>query len=359
MALRVLLADESTSIKKVMQLALQDFGVEVKSVPIGIDVVPVAKSWTPDIVFADVLLAKKSGYDVSLELKNDPTLKEIPVVLMWSGFMDIDEARATASKANRRLEKPFDADTLRGLVKDLVPNTSSNSISDFLAFPKLPEFIENTPPFPETLPATSVLSEDLEKQSRNPFEVEEPEDFAQVPLPKTLDKMDLEVTSLSSANALPDDFILQPEAPEAGAGTGWSSGNLDRFKIQIPNDDITPEDLEDEHEHSKSFSIELAGGGEISVEELSPPTGSRNLETFSSEKTVKKAPSTPKPSNEQRASASSQSMPAMDPAAMEELLREQARLILTDLAWKMMPDMVERILKEELQKLLKEAEKLS
>ena len=68
MALRVLLADESSTIKKVMQLALQDFGVEVKSVPIGLDVSQAAKSFRPDIIFADVLLAKKSGYDVSAEL---------------------------------------------------------------------------------------------------------------------------------------------------------------------------------------------------------------------------------------------------------------------------------------------------
>ena len=39
MALRVLLADESSTIKKVIQLALQDFGVDVKSVAVGLDVV--------------------------------------------------------------------------------------------------------------------------------------------------------------------------------------------------------------------------------------------------------------------------------------------------------------------------------
>jgi CheY-like chemotaxis protein len=69
MALRVLLADESSTIKKVMQLALQDFGVEVKAVPIGVDVVQVAKSFEPDIIFADILLAKMNGYEVSKATK--------------------------------------------------------------------------------------------------------------------------------------------------------------------------------------------------------------------------------------------------------------------------------------------------
>jgi len=50
MALRVLLADESSTIKKVMQLALSDFAVEVRSVPVGFDVLPVAQNFKPDIV---------------------------------------------------------------------------------------------------------------------------------------------------------------------------------------------------------------------------------------------------------------------------------------------------------------------
>src|SRR4051812_11235054 len=112
MALRVLLADESSTIKKVIQLALQDYGVEVKSVPVGLDVLTVAKSFKPDIIFADVLLAKKSGYDVSQELKSDSVMKNTPVILMWSGFMELDEEKAKKSMANDRLEKPFDADIL-------------------------------------------------------------------------------------------------------------------------------------------------------------------------------------------------------------------------------------------------------
>src|SRR5690606_20789003 len=113
MALRVLLADESTTIKKVMQLALQDFAVEVKAVHVGIDVVEVARSFKPDVIFADILLQKKNGYEVSADLKRDEGLKSIPVVLMWSSFMDLDENLAQQSGADGRLEKPFDVENLR------------------------------------------------------------------------------------------------------------------------------------------------------------------------------------------------------------------------------------------------------
>lgn len=145
MALRVLLADESSTIKKVFQLALQDFAVEVQTVNLGIDVASVAESFSPDIIFADVLLQKKSGYEVSAEMKAHGNLSEIPVILMWSSFMDIDEDKMQASGANGRLEKPFDVKTLRKLVEQFVPRTKEQKLSGYLSFPKLPEFEEASP----------------------------------------------------------------------------------------------------------------------------------------------------------------------------------------------------------------------
>ena len=145
MALRVLLADESSTIKKVMQLALQDFAVEVKSVPSGTDVLPVTKSFKPDIVFADVLLGKKNGYDVSIELKGNADTRHIPIILMWSGFMELDKEKTRQSMANATLEKPFDAENLRNIILKHCPKTQTNPVSDFLDFPIMPDFVDDTP----------------------------------------------------------------------------------------------------------------------------------------------------------------------------------------------------------------------
>ncbi len=163
MALRVLLGDESSTIKKVFQLALQDFAVEVKPVNLGVDVLPVAQTFQPDIVFVDVLLQKKSGYDVAAELKQDPVLGAIPVVLMWSGFVELDEDKFQASRADAQLEKPFDVAALRKLVTGLVPRTQGQRLSEFLTFPKAVE------------------------EPAQPIEPQQPEDdepFKQVPIPE-------------------------------------------------------------------------------------------------------------------------------------------------------------------------------
>lgn len=135
MALRVLLADESVTIKKVIQLALQDFAVEVKAVPVGLDVLEVSKSFQPDLVFADILLQKRSGYEVCSDLKKDPQTAAIPVVLMWSSFMELDQRQVDASGADGRLEKPFEVEALRKLVLELVPRTRSQRLAHFLEYP--------------------------------------------------------------------------------------------------------------------------------------------------------------------------------------------------------------------------------
>lgn len=145
MALRVLLADESVTIKKVFQLALQDFAVEVNTVNVGLDVVQVALKTKPDIIFADVLLQKLNGYDVSRDVKANPQLANIPVVLIWSGFMELDEARFKSCGASAHLEKPFDTQILRKIVQGLVPKTNTQPLSEFLNFPKLPEFTDEAP----------------------------------------------------------------------------------------------------------------------------------------------------------------------------------------------------------------------
>src|ERR1700749_3918217 len=105
MALRVLLADESSTIKKVIQLALQDYGVQVKTVNVGVDALEVARAFTPDVIFADILLQKKSGYDVCQEIKRDAQLSKTPVILMWSGFLELDDQQFKDSLANDQLEK--------------------------------------------------------------------------------------------------------------------------------------------------------------------------------------------------------------------------------------------------------------
>lgn len=305
MALRVLLADESTTIKRVMQLALQDFAVEVKAVPVGIDVLPVTKAFRPDIIFADVLLPKKSGYEVGKDLKKDPETKNIPLVLMWSGFMELDEAKAKESMAERRLEKPFEPETLRSLVTDLVKKTQTNPVSSYLKFPEMPEIVENKNETPQ--PETPKFA------PNEPLNIELPADddeFSQVPL---------------HTPQIPD--INASASNQFDPSEDWAHQDLSKFKIELPADgDI---------ENPPQFSIDPIENKKLNV----------NHAEFE-EVTFAKAP-TEGPSTSGRDLSFDQ----------EAIFREEARKVIEGIAWKILPEITERIVREEINKLLQDTEK--
>lgn len=331
MALRVLLADESSTIKKVIQLALQDFSVEVKSVPVGLDVLSIAQTFKPHLIFVDVLLAKKSGYEVCKELKQNPNTMAIPTVLMWSGFMDLDEAKFAEAKANGKLEKPFDSDALRSLVKNLVPFTMENQISDFLIMPKLPAFEEkateiaapsttqhNSSPATELkldIPILNVSSESggfdsLETEFNPPAASEPPQEVnMEDELPIEFEEFQ-QVSLHSQKNSTTSASATTASSPE-----GWSEANLSKFII--PDVD----------------------GSKAQVQ------SSGNFEEITFSQATLQNPKSNKATG-----------PTLSLSHTEQVIREEARAIIEDICWKIMPGIVERVVREEINKLLSETE---
>ena len=162
MALRILLADKSPTIKKIFQLALRDYAVEVCSAASGLDVDSLTEQFRPDIIFVDVFLQKKNGYDVSTHLKSSQKFKSIPVILMSN--RSIDEGQFKASSANARLEKPFDVKTLRVLIQEQVPKTKTQTLSNYLDFPSPSKLIDKTPKS-EVVPAEAEVEEVMDMRA--------------------------------------------------------------------------------------------------------------------------------------------------------------------------------------------------
>ena len=316
MALRVLLADESTTIKKVMQLALQDYGVEVKSIPVGLDVLPVALSFQPDIIFVDVLLQKKSGYDVARDLKLSKELKPTPVVLMWSGFMELDEAKAKESQVDRRLEKPFDAETLRTIVRDLVVRTKDNPIAEYLTFPKLPDFAEepganDSPPAP--VAETTAVGFPTARMTENIYaipEVEEHEDFA-------------------NDGWAHQDLSNRKSPTPRNNGPSAGLGEFDKYII--PNEELSTAQVESHGEFEEVTFVRPQTITNVTLQ----PTASAPTPQMSAPKT---------------------SASAMDHVVAEKILREEAQILIEKVLWQILPGICERVVKEELNKLLKDVE---
>ena len=104
---KLLLADDSITIQKVIELTFADEGVEVLSVSDGQEAIERVEHIAPDIVLADVFMPRRSGYEVCEYIKQNAKLNHIPVMLLVGSFEPFDEVEARRVGANDILTKPF------------------------------------------------------------------------------------------------------------------------------------------------------------------------------------------------------------------------------------------------------------
>ena len=135
----LLLADDSVTIQRVIELTFADEDVQVMAVSDGEQAIAAVDRRTPDIVLADVGMPGRDGYEVAQHIKNTPRLAHIPVVLLTGAFEPIDQARAAAVGCDGVLAKPFEPQLVIGRVKELLSRRpSAPARAEPTALPELP-----------------------------------------------------------------------------------------------------------------------------------------------------------------------------------------------------------------------------
>ncbi len=104
---KLLLADDSITIQKVVELTFTDEGFVVTTVGDGEQALQKLAEEMPDIVLADVFMPGKSGYEVCERIKRDKRFQHIPVMLLVGSFEPYNEAEARRVGADDVLTKPF------------------------------------------------------------------------------------------------------------------------------------------------------------------------------------------------------------------------------------------------------------
>ena len=117
---KLLLADDSVTIQRVIELTFADEDVQVTAVGNGQDAIERVQRDRPDIILADVGMPEKNGYEVAAFVKGNPSTAHIPVVLLTGAFEPVDEARARAVGCDGVLVKPFEPQLVISRVKDLL-----------------------------------------------------------------------------------------------------------------------------------------------------------------------------------------------------------------------------------------------
>jgi len=127
MPTKLLLADDSATIQRVIGLTFAGLDVEVIVAGDGDEAIARIEVERPDIVLADIGMPKRSGYDVSAFVKNHPELGRIPVVLLAGAFEPVDDVRAREARCDGVLVKPLEPQQVISTVHDLIGRANAAS----------------------------------------------------------------------------------------------------------------------------------------------------------------------------------------------------------------------------------------
>jgi CheY-like chemotaxis protein len=127
MGKKILLADDSITIQKVIELTFSDEDFDVVTVGNGRLALEKVQEVRPDIVLCDIIMPEKDGYEVCEFIKKSPALQHIPVLLLTGAFEPFDQERAARVGSDGYLAKPFEPETLIAKVKDLLSRAAASS----------------------------------------------------------------------------------------------------------------------------------------------------------------------------------------------------------------------------------------
>lgn len=184
MSYKLLLADDSLTIQKVVELVLAPEGFEIRALNDGEQALRAMESFMPNIVLADIEMPKLNGYQLCEKIKNNMATAQIPVILLAGAFEPFDEEYAKSVFADDFIIKPFESQELISKVKALLvgfepsKKEESEEIQEEI-YEEEQVSVGNVPEVAvEAVPEPSVPAEGLKWDEEMPAAEEKPEEQA-------------------------------------------------------------------------------------------------------------------------------------------------------------------------------------
>lgn len=121
-ALKVLVVDDSNTIRRSAEIFLKQGGHEVLLAEDGFDALSKINDYQPDLVFCDILMPRLDGYQTCAIIKRNARFAGIPVVMLSSKDGVFDKARGRMVGSQDYLTKPFTKDQLLQAVQQFGAN---------------------------------------------------------------------------------------------------------------------------------------------------------------------------------------------------------------------------------------------
>jgi twitching motility two-component system response regulator PilG len=127
-ALKVLVVDDSNTIRRSAEIFLNQGQHEVLLAEDGFDALAKINDYQPDLVFCDILMPRLDGYQTCAIIKRNPRFAGIPVVMLSSKDGVFDKARGRMVGSEFYLTKPFTKDQLLQAVQQFGSNLTTGAL---------------------------------------------------------------------------------------------------------------------------------------------------------------------------------------------------------------------------------------
>lgn len=108
MPVNILVADDSVTMRRIMELTFAGEDAQVTAVASGEACIEKARDLRPDVVFADASMTGTDGYGIAAAIKGTPGLEQTAVIVMASQKIPFDDSKGKASGVDDHILKPFD-----------------------------------------------------------------------------------------------------------------------------------------------------------------------------------------------------------------------------------------------------------
>ena len=117
---KILVVDDEPYLIRSLTFVLEKEGYDVSSATNGEEAMIKVRESKPDLMFLDVMMPKKNGYEVCQEVKSNPTLSDIYVIMLTAKGQEADREKGLALGADEFITKPFSPIKVVGRVKELL-----------------------------------------------------------------------------------------------------------------------------------------------------------------------------------------------------------------------------------------------
>ena len=320
MGARILVADDSATIQKVVEFTLSREDVELVQARSGDEAMQKAREVKPDLMLIDHSMPGQSGQELCGAIRRDPQLKDVPIILMAGVSGNVDEAAARQAGATDVVIKPFESQVLIEKVKQLLLGAPA-AFAGEAAAPRLQEEVAvETGETPFVLESQEMMTEEIK-----------------IPAGVTGEEAPLEiVTEGPSEESIPTYDLSSTEGAELSME-------------QVLHQDAQPSPAPER---------------ELAIEDMAAAVGFGTSTT----KTVEEKPAdpVPRPVPIQEALAAPVGPVSVPPDMVETLARQVSEQVATHivqelradllqrierLLWEVVPDLAEQLLTQEIQRI--------